>query len=123
MNLRERRRLNNTAEGANFGAHGCPLCEAPVLPLLQQVLLSMEVGKLKKNPGAIYDLCRLNLMVMPVISQITQILRALQHLAAEVGALVHTNPEHTGNLQDEHLCKFKGSSVSCCARKLAESVI
>lgn len=53
MNLREKQRLHNTAEGANFGVHGCPLCEAPVLPLLQQVLSSMEVGKLKKDPGAI----------------------------------------------------------------------
>lgn len=50
------RRLNSTAEGANFGVHGCPLCEAPVLPLLQQVLSSMEVGELMKDPGAIQDL-------------------------------------------------------------------
>lgn len=62
-------------------------------------------------------------MAMPVISQIPQILRALQHLAAEVRTLVHANPEHTGNLQNKHLCKFKGSSLSYCASKLAENVI
>lgn len=52
-NLREKQRLNNPAEGANFGVHGRPLCEAPVLPRLQQVLSTVEVGKLKKDPGAL----------------------------------------------------------------------
>lgn len=111
------------AEGANFGVRGCPLCEAPVLPLLQQVLSSVEAGKLKKDPGAIQDLCRLNLMAMPLISQIPQILRALQNLATEVRTLVHPNPGHAGSLQDKDLCEFKGSSTNDCASKLSESII
>lgn len=83
----------------------------------------MEVGKLMEDPGAIQDLCRVNLMAMPVISQIPQILCALQHLAAEVRTLVHPNPEHTGSLRDKDLCKFRGASAGYCASKLTESLI
>lgn len=71
----------------------------------------MEVRKLIEDPGTIQDLCRVNLVAMPVISQIAQILCALQHLAAEVRTLVHTNPEHTGNLRDEDSCSCSGERL------------
>lgn len=107
MNRRENKRLNNGAEGANGGIRGCPLCEAPVFPLLQQVLLSVEVGLFVEDPDAIQDSCRLNLVVMPMISHIPQILGSLQHLATEVRTLVHPDPEHTGSLQDKDSCEFR----------------
>lgn len=91
----------DAAKGPHVGVHGCPLCEAAVLPSLQQVLSSTVVGKLIENPGTVLHLGRVNLAEVPVVRQVAQIISALQHLATEVRTLIDTNPEHTRSLQDK----------------------
>lgn len=92
----------DAAKGPHIGVHGCPFCEAAVLPSLQQVLSSTIVWKLVEDPGAIRHLGRVNLAEMPVVRQVAQIISALQHLATEVRTLIDTNSEHTRrSLQDK----------------------
>lgn len=101
----------HSAEGPHVGVHGCPLVEAAVLSSLQQVLTSAVVGKLVEDPGTLLHVGRVNLSEVPAVRQVVHILGALQHLTAEVGTLVDTNPEHTRGLQHK-----KKRSVYLCTR-------
>lgn len=60
----------------------------------------MVVGKFEEDPGAVLHLSGVNLVDVPVIRQVVQIIGALQHLAAEVRTLIDTNLIRTKSLQD-----------------------
>lgn len=95
-------KVGNLAERAHIGVWACPFCEAAVLSSFQQVLVSTVVGKLVEDPGTILHLGRVNLVEVPAVKQVAQIISALHHLTTEVRTLVDTNPKHTtGSLQDE----------------------
>lgn len=89
------------AEGPHVGVHGCPFVEVAVLSSLKQVLTSTVVRELVEDPGAVLHLGRVNLPEVPAVGQVVHIISALQHLTAEVGLLIDTNPEHSGGLKDE----------------------
>lgn len=89
----------DTAERPHSGIHGCPLVEATVVSLLQQVLASAVVRKLIEDPGAILHTGRVDLPEVPAVGQVVHIFSALQHLAAEVRPFVDTNSESSRGLQ------------------------
>lgn len=90
----------DAAEGSHVGVHGCPLVETAVLSPLQQVLMTPVVGKLVEDPGAVLHLGRVNLSKVPAVEQVAHVFSAVQHLTAEVRALVDTNPERGRGLED-----------------------
>lgn len=96
---RDNLKVENTAEGPHIGVHCCPLCEASILPSFQQVLSSTVVRKLVKDPSTILHPGRMNLVEVPVVRQVAQIISALQHLATEVRTLIHTNPKQARSLK------------------------
>lgn len=76
--------LRDPSDGAHVPLQGPPLGVVPVLPFLQQVLATAEVGVFEENPGACQDLARLDFLSEPLLLDRLHVVCQLQGLAVKV---------------------------------------
>lgn len=76
--------FSNTSEGANSGIDRPPVSVSPVFSWSQVVLATSVVGQLIKDPMAIQDIARVDVMIIETLMDRRTVIQKFYALASEV---------------------------------------
>ena len=92
--------IHETPDGADPGAHGVPLAEAPVLAGPQVVVAPPVVGVLVQQPVAIHHVAGVEVGEAEAVHEVGAVLHQLHHLTPHVEVLEQPHPEAAAVLED-----------------------